>query len=183
MPIEPGDRILFMKVGIHAGESLEEIVRRKRQEIDEEGHAFWGYGGGTCHPRTMVQPFAEASPGPIKLVMHPMASKHFAAPVRAEEFSEDGINWSPVPPGINCRGSRFALLLGDLEEVDETVDLARTRVAIGPNEGRVGASYVQGRADKACLEVTDAPGAETKQLAIGLRATVLRPFAVFLRNS
>jgi hypothetical protein len=183
MPIDPGDRILFMKVGIHAGESLDDIVRRKRQEIAEEGHAFWGYGGSTFHPRTMVQPFAAASPSPIVLVMNPMTSKHFAEPVRAEEFSEDGVNWAPVPPGIDCRGSRYALLLGDLEEVDETIDLARTRVAVGPNTGRVGATYIQGRADKACLEVTDSPGAETKELAIGLRATILKPFAVFLRNS
>lgn len=183
MPIDPGDRILFMKVGIHAGESLDDIVRRKRQEIVDEGYAFWGYGGNTCHPRTMVQPFAAASSSPIVLVMHPMVSNHIAPPIRADEFSEDGVNWAPVPLGINCVGSRYALLLGDLEEVDETLDLARTRVAVGPNAGRAGASYIQGRADKACLEVTDSLGAETKEYAIGLRATILKPFAVFLRNS
>lgn len=182
MSIEPGDRILFMKVGIHAGESLEDIVRRKRKEIDDEGCAFWGYGGATCHPRTMVQPFAAASPSPIVLVMHPMVSKHFAEPVRADEYSEDGVHWAPVPSGINCVGSRYALLLGDLEEVSETVDLAQTRVAVGPSAGKVGADYIRGRADKACLEVTDAPGGNSKQLTIGLRASIVKPFAVYLRN-
>src|SRR3954453_6489390 len=104
MTIEPGDNILYMKVGTHASEELSDIIGRKRAEIQAEGMAFWGYGGNTCHPSSMVRPFAMGSVGPIVLAMKPMASKHFAEPVRAEEYSEDGIKWRPVPEGINCRG-------------------------------------------------------------------------------
>jgi hypothetical protein len=56
--IRPGAGVLYMKVGTHAGESLEDILRRKTREIEEAGYALWGYGGNTCHPLTMVQPFA-----------------------------------------------------------------------------------------------------------------------------
>lgn len=153
MTIQPGDNILYMKVGTHASEGLSEIIRRKRAEIETEGVAFWGYGGNTCHPTSMVQPFAMGSSGPIVLAMQSMTSNHFAEPVRAEEYSADRINWKPVPDGIHCRGSRYALLIDGLEEVEETVDLARTRVAVGPSLGKVGASYIRGRVDKACLEV------------------------------
>ena len=114
-----GDVILFMKVGTHANETLGDIIRRKRLEIDEAGLVMWGYGGNTCHPRTMVQPFAaaHASSGQvIRLCMQPMESKHFADPVRADEYSIDGIKWIPVPTPINVLGSRYALCINDLRE-------------------------------------------------------------------
>ena len=57
--VEPGAGLLFMKVGVHAQETLEDIVARKMGEIDKAGYGLWGYGGNTCHPGTMVQPFAE----------------------------------------------------------------------------------------------------------------------------
>lgn len=182
MSIQPGDNILFMKVGTHATEDLAAIIGRKRDEIEAEGMAFWGYGGGTCHPSTMVRPFAMGSAGPIVLAMQPMTSNHFAEPIRAEEYSEDGVNWKPVPRGINCVGSRYALLVDSLEEVADKVDLARTRVAVGPSRGKVGANYVQGRVDKACLEVVDEPAGDPKVIDIKLRANLVAPYAVFLRN-
>jgi hypothetical protein len=57
--LRPGGNILYMKVGIHAQETLEDIIARKTREIDEAGYAFWGYGGNTCHPTTKVQPFVQ----------------------------------------------------------------------------------------------------------------------------
>lgn len=182
MAIQPGDNILFMKVGTHASEELSDIILRKRAEIDAEGFAMWGYGGNTCHPTSMVKPFALATTGPIVLAMHPMVSNHFAEQVRAEEYSPDGINWQPVPEGINCLGSRYALLIDSLDEVEEEVDLSRTRVAVGPSRGKVGADYIQGRVDKACLEVTDQTAGDSKIVAIGLRANLVKPYAAFLRN-
>ena len=79
--IKPGQGLLYMKVGTHARESLEDIIARKTKEIEDAGLAFWGYGGNTCHPQTMVQPFArkfERQGGVIYLCMQPMESKHFA---------------------------------------------------------------------------------------------------------
>src|SRR5260370_25735378 len=111
--IEPGAGLLYMKVGTHAKESLADIIKRKRKEIDDAGHAFWGYGGSTCHPTTMVQPFVKAYEergGAIYLCMEPMNSNHFADPVRAEEFSVDGFRWEEIPPAINAKASRYALV-------------------------------------------------------------------------
>src|SRR3954466_7870680 len=87
--------LLFMKIGVHAQEPLASIIARKTKEIEDAGFAMWGYGGNTCHPRTMVQPFAESCVirnAPIYLCMHEMDSRHFAEPLRANEFSPDGIN-------------------------------------------------------------------------------------------
>lgn len=181
MTIESGDKVLFMKIGIHASESLESIIERKRAEIQDEGFAFWGYGGNTCHPTRMVQPFALTTTGPIVLAMQPIVSNHFADPIRAEQYSADGITWKDVPPGINCVGSRHALLIDSLAPAGFDLDLSRTRVALGPSRGKVGTDYIKARVDKACLEVVDTPHGEAKSIEIGWQATLADPYAVFLR--
>jgi len=188
--LRPGQGILFMKVGKHAKESLEDIVARKRREIDEAGFALWGYGGNTCHPATMVRPFAEeraALGETITLCMEPMDSKHDAPPVRATEYSTDGVDWVKIPKAINSVGSRFALFLSDLSEVDFELPLSGTEVAIGPREGRSGHQYIQHRVDKACLTVRDEAtilndSKQDKIVKIRLTATLMAPYAAFLRG-
>ena len=86
MKLNSGTGVLFMKVGTHASESLDDIIARKTLEIEKAGFAMWGYGGNTCHPTTMVRPFAaefENKGGTLYLCMQPILSKHFAPPVRA----------------------------------------------------------------------------------------------------
>jgi hypothetical protein len=180
-----GDGVLFMKVGTHANEPLDEIFERKRREIDEAGFAMWGYGGNTCHPRTMVQPFAHehrVAGRPIRLVMEPMNSKHFAAKLRADQFSVDGFDWSDIPNAINVLGSRYALCIRDLRETDSELTLSETRVALGNSMGKSGDLYVRGRVDKACLDVVGR-GHAGPVVEIGLVADLVEPYAVFLRNT
>jgi hypothetical protein len=176
-----------MKVGTHAMEPLEEIIARKQREIADAGFALWGYGGGTCHPQTMVQPFASdflKRGMPIYLVMEEMESKHFADPVRAEQSSPDGLKWTDIPGSVNVLGSRYALRIKSLQKETFDLPLAHTRVAVGPTRGRAGHLYVSGRVDKACLEVTvpefELP--DDRTVRIGLVAELEPPFALFLRN-
>ncbi|OHV18693.1 hypothetical protein EOS93_14610 [Rhizobium sp. RMa-01] len=188
--ITPGAGILFMKVGTHAQETLADIIKRKSQEIKETGYGLWGYGGNTCHPTSMVQPFAkgfEAAGKPIHLCMESMLSKHFAEPLCAAEFSLDGIKWEKIPDSIEVRGSRFALKIGEIFEKDFKLPLNRTRVPVGPNAGRLGSRYISGRVDKACLEVLAAPEIVNRdepvaERQINLVAELKAPYAVFLRN-
>jgi hypothetical protein len=186
--IKPGAGVLYMKVGTHANEPLDEIIERKQAEIDAAGFALWGYGGNTCHPTTMVQPFArdfELRGETIHLVMHPLVSNHFAVTTRAEEMSKDGQEWTPVPDAINVLGSRYALAIVGLQPVEFALPLSQTRVAVGNSRGRRGDAYIQGRVDKAVLEVVDEPpDDESPQRAaeeIGLVAQLVEPFAVFVR--
>lgn len=180
--MQPGEAVIFMKVGTHANEDLASIIERKRREIDEAGFSMWGYGGNTCHPRTMVQPFARthaAEGRRIVLVMEPMASRHFAEPLRAVEYSVDGRDWEPIPDPINVLGSRYALCLANLEKADTSLSLADTRVAVGNSTGRTGSEYIKGHVDKACLEIVSATGDDARP--IGLTAQVIEPYAVLLR--
>jgi hypothetical protein len=186
--LKPGDGFLYMKVGTHAQETLADIVARKRREIEEAGYALWGYGGNSCHPVSMVQPFAREfvrKSGRIYLCMQPMDSKHFAEPLRASKFSMDGVHWEEVPAPINCKGSRYALIIKELREEHFDIALPNTRVALGNSMGRPGNAYIAGRVDKACLvaqEGIDAEENDEQRIHIGLVAEIHDPFAVFVKD-
>ena len=125
---------------------------------------------------------------PIVLCMERMVSKHFAEPIRADEYSTNGVNWKNVPDGIDAVGSRFALKIQDLSLADFDLPLAATEVAIGRSAGKTGSEYVKGRVDKACLNVRTDPSLlndpqQGKIIKIGLTAKLIEPYAVFLRTS
>lgn len=187
--IRPGAGIVYMKVGKHAQESLADIIKRKSDEIHKAGYTMWGYGGNTCHPTTMVQPFAEdvnKTGAPIYLCMQAMDSKHDADPLRAHEYSVDGLKWKEIPKDINVLGSRYALVIKSLREEDHVLKLHETRVALGANAGRVGSRYIRGRVDKACLFVDEKPeltnDGEATDININLVAELVDPYSVFLRD-
>jgi hypothetical protein len=187
--VKPGEGLLFMKIGSHAREELADIIARKSEEIRRTGFGMWGYGGNTCHPTSMVQPFARAFAERgqiIQLCMQRMESNHFAEPVAAAEYSVDGVSWHAIPKTIEVRGSRYALVIDRLSEERFTLPLDQTRVFLGPSIGRLGSKYVQGRVDKACLEILDAPELSNRanpvNAEINLVAKLCDPYAVFLRG-
>ena len=180
--------MIFMKVGRHAGETLEEIIERKMEEYTKAGQVFWGYGGGTMHPISRVQPFLQSrieQGEKIRLVMESIVSKHPDTEVFATEYSRDGVTWEPIPDGVKVRGSRYALVLGELQTEDLMVDLARYQVATGPSTGRPAADYIKGRVDKGCLELNPSPSIHlpSKEVHVTLSAEVQQPYAVLLRAS
>ena len=185
--LKDGDPFIYMKVGVHAREDLKHIIARKREEIRNAGGAFWGYGGNTCHPLNAVQPFLrdETERGvAVHLLMQEIESHHYADQVRAESYSEDGAIWAPVPEPINVWGSRYALVIDSLDEVDLSVALSDTRVGIGRFQGSPGSEYVRGRVDKACLVYAPA-GAVTQdvqRIQLKLAAKLVAPYAVMLKN-
>lgn len=187
--VRPGDGILFMKIGTHAQETLADIIKRKQGEIESTGFGMWGYGGNTCHPSSMVQPFARsfADRGrTIRLFMEAMESNHMADPLCAAEYSIDGIKWSEIPQSIRVLGSRYALVINSLRHEELHLPLDQTRVPVGPSTGRLGSRYIKGRVDKACLEVLEQPelsnDAEPREIPIRLIAELQAPYAVFLRG-
>lgn len=186
--IRPGAGIIFMKIGKHANENLASIIKRKTEEIKDAGIAMWGYGGSTCHPSSMVQPFAQSIAGqgkPIYLVMEAMNSKHFAETKSAQQFSVDGLSWQNIPKPINVVGSRYALIIKKLREEEFALPLNQTKVPLGNSTGKLGSSYIQGRVDKACLEVLAEPirtNEEIRERPISLVAELYEPYAVFLRG-
>jgi hypothetical protein len=184
--IKPHNGLLFMKVGLHSGETFEDILNRKRREYERAGMIFWGYGGGTCHPTRVVQPFAKMKlekGEDIYLVMEEIDSRHPDTKVVAKEFSEDGIKWKPIPRGIEVRGSRYAVVLDEIQPGDLDLNLSQYEVAVGPSAGKRASDYVGGRVDKACIipssSLNPELGSGTKKITYV--AKIKPPFAVFTR--
>ena len=104
------EAFIFMRVGNHAGETFESILQRKQREFEEAGKIFWGYGGTTLHPIKHVQPFARVwmpKEGAIRIVMQAIESKADPDVLPANEYSVDGVNWEPIPTGIEVTGSKL----------------------------------------------------------------------------
>jgi hypothetical protein len=181
------DNIIFMKVGRHAGETFEKILERKQREYERTGMIFWGYGGGTMHPIQRVQPFARMRVEhgkTVSIVMEEIDSRHPDTEVFATHYSSDGVNWERVPKDIQVRGSRYALVLNELQEGSLDIDLRDYRVGAGPSEGALAAGYVRGRVDKGCLERREEVDESESSRIIRVRhAAVLKePFAVLLKS-
>lgn len=183
--LKPGDPFLYMKVGVHASESLEDIIKRKRAEIEEAGVSFWGYGGSSCHPLNAVQPFVKevtAKGTTVRLLMQEITSRHWAQG-EATEYSSDGTTYKAVPKGIKVLGSRYALVLKTLDEIDTDVPLFETTVGVGRMAGVSGAKYIRGHVDKACLVYDPKAKHEQQGNSVHLRlaAELAEPYAVLLR--
>ena len=181
--------LIFMKVGLHAQESIEEIMARKQKEFENSGSIFWGYGGGGGHTIRAGQPFAKGVGGggeQVLIVMQKMDSKHKAPPEIAKEYSDDGVVWKPIPRGIEVRGSRFALVLDELRLEEFDVDLGELKVGVGPSRGRRGDKYLVGQNDKGCFVFFEreipVPPEERIVKSVSLVARVKSPFAVLVRN-
>jgi len=181
------ESFVFMKVGQHAGEEFDAIIERKIKEIKDTGMSFWGYGGQTCHPTKQVQPFAKRvieRNGSIFLYMETI--KSFADPdiVPATMFSVDGINYQPIQDGIKVTGSRYAIVLDEIQRTDDLkVPLSVYEVACGNSRGKLATDYLKGRVDKACLELNqDRPIlTEIPEKIISFVAKMKEPFAVFVK--
>ena len=180
------DFLVFMKVGNHAGETFDQILDRKRREIEDAGRSFWGYGGNTCHPLKQVQPFVRSKlklskTGSVYLLMHYIDSQ---APetLAAKEYSADGVKWEAIPDGILVTGSRYALVLDEIQPGELILPLDHFGVAIGPSRGVSAREYLQGRVDKGCFERLGNPGPGPDEgTKISYVARLCDPYAVLLK--
>jgi hypothetical protein len=148
------DSFIFMKIGSHAGETLEQILERKQREIEHAGRSFWGYGGASCHPLTQVQPFARSvsqQSSQVYLLMEYIHSTADPDIVPATEYSSDGVRWEKIPEGINVTGSRYALVLDEILPGELELPLHNYSVGIGQSRGKSASEYLTGRVDKGCL--------------------------------
>jgi len=175
-----------MKVGQHAGENFEDILQRKKEEYEAAGMIFWGYGGTTLHPTKTVQPFMRTyeKKNGIFLMMQIVKSNADPDIIPAKEYSSNGVDWEPIPDGINVYGSRYALVLDNIEPGELDLKISHYKVGYGLSEGKLAHEYLKGRVDKGCFSKAEKPLYEpdAKDVKkISYQAKIKNPYAVFLR--
>lgn len=147
------DNIIIMKYGVHAGESISNIIERKFKELKLTGNFYWGYGGTLCHPISQVQPFlknAAESNNSVYLLLTPTKSNNYNDFLESKEFSYNKINWFPMPKNIHVYGSKYALICRDLKKSDFEINLCEYEVSVGASKGKSISEYFKGRVDKCC---------------------------------
>ncbi len=183
----PPDAFIFMKVGNHAGENFEDILRRKNEEYKKTGKIFWGYGGTACHPISQVQPFVklyEKENGSVYVLMQEIDSRAVPMIAPAKQYSVDGVNWEPIPEGISVTGSKYALVLDEIKSTDFDIEHEAYEIGAGPSIGKNAVDYMKGHIDKACLvKSTNIAANQTNKLKrIKLAAKLVPPYAVLLKG-
>lgn len=181
----PCNNIIFMKYGVHASESIESIVKRKMEEIEQCKKMFWGYGGVLCHPLNQVQPFLKENvvrKEKTYLLLSKTDSELNNVPQIANIYSCDKTNWKPIPKGIKVLGSKYAIVCGSIEQCDFNLDLSSYIVSVGNSKGRMLSQYIHGRVDKACGRYNkDISNVESRIVNITLYAEIVYPYSVFLK--
>lgn len=183
---DKSDAFVFMKIGAHAGEDLDSIMRRKLDEIKYTGMSFWGYGGPTCHPTKQIQPFARRiveKKGYIYLCMETIESNADPDVIPATMYSADGINYKPIPDGICVTGSRYAIVLDEILPEEFQIPIEAYEVASGRSMGKPATAYIRGHVDKACLEFNSSRLIDStkKTKKISFVGRMKEPYAVFVR--
>lgn len=178
--------IIIMKIGYHAGESLNEIINRKKDEKKKSGIIFWGYGGTLLHPTRQVIPFVNESlqHGNIPmLLMCITPSKHQPSKElsKAREFSVDGTSWNPLPEGVVVTGSKYALICDRIIEVNFEIESNEYKVAVGRRKGQSLGEYLKFRIDKACASLNKDSAKGSVKIHVSLIGELTEPYATFLR--
>lgn len=176
------DHVVFMKVGYHAGETIESIAARKMAEVDRYGFTYWGYGGSVCHPLTQVQPFCRKIDELPWVVFLGTNSDPGLASATMNDVSNDNRNWGSVSPHF-VTSSKWGLVIGAMEFKPAEVHLDSYEVAIGPSTGTQLSSYLRGRCDKACASRVAAhtDGKQGQPVPVVAMARLVEPLAVFFR--
>ncbi|MDE2716675.1 MAG: hypothetical protein OXI33_06625 [Chloroflexota bacterium] len=181
------EAFIFMKVGWHGGDSLKDILNRKKIELKEAEMIFWGYGGTVLHPTNQVQRFVKGWKEKIEVLMQVVESNSGSGPPAgtAKQFAvSDKELWKRIPKGIKT-GGKHALVLDEIRECKLELDLRDYEVGIGPSsKGKKNAAdYLSYRTDKGALVKAKPPQnrpKEPKRVLIKYRAYLKHPYAVFL---
>ncbi len=187
------EAIIYIKVGTHAGETIDEIISRKQGEEKRAGLFFWGHGSGMLNPSTRVIPFVEESrhrgimPKVLMHIMYRNSGKNYSSNSHiAQYYSIDNKNWKPIPKGILVTGSKYALVCKNLRKVETFIDLGMYKVANGKGKGMLLNSYIRYRVDRACAFLKDPLPEDLARsdttVEISYVTDLVEPYAVFLKG-
>ncbi|MDP9401745.1 MAG: hypothetical protein M3P85_00090 [Actinomycetota bacterium] len=173
--------------GPHIGETLADIVDRKRSDVERFGWCLWAYGGrGNVHPETEVRKLAReyGSGGVLPLLMPDTGRKYpdngvpftgyRVQPHGPLEVLPDGM--SPVTGGSSSWAFRITSL-GWSE--DAVIDLARYVAPYSRRGVQPLRDYLKGSHGRASAARVSAAGPDVER-RVHVVATLEPPYAVFL---
>ena len=128
------NHVIFSVIGTHAGESEEEIFRRKTEDINRVGFTLWLYKSSQVKPNTIQDFCKKAKKGgkSVFIFFIKPSSSGSARPTKielsAKSYSVDNKKWKILPKKLTpvtgeiSKGA-YALILYSLKEVSSKVNL------------------------------------------------------------
>lgn len=176
--------------GPHIGETLPEIVSRKRRDIDKFGWTLWAYGGmGNAHPETEVRRLTGdyLEDGELLPLLMPDSGKKYpetGVPFTGYRVSRGG-PVQPLPDGLSQvtgGASSWAFRITSLEWSDNAAIDVGQYVAPYSRRGRQPLpEYLKGSHGRACA--ARELGASTSVIRpVQILASLAAPYAVFLQR-
>jgi hypothetical protein len=172
--------------GPHIGETLVDIVERKRRDIERFGWCLWAYGGmGNAHPETEVRRLAnDYAEGQVLPLLMPDTGKKY--PDNGVPFtgyqrlrSEDAVD---IPDGMSAvtgGASSWAFWITSLEWSNAaSVDVAHYTAPYARRGIQPLPEYLKGSHGRACAARGAATGSAERRVHIV--AELVEPYAVFL---
>jgi hypothetical protein len=178
VPVRPA---ILSIIGWHAKESPEDIVRRKREDVEKVGRTVWVYQSWKARVRE-VQRFGSAYPNPTVYFLEGGAFPAATAQ-QALQMSPDESRWESLLKGIGKVTGKLpggGLFIGELSAVpDREIDLWEylEHPALQPLRFQQGAST-------ACVVPAQngpAGGMKSRKRRVVAIGRLAPPYAVFLR--
>ncbi len=171
-------KVIIMKYGVHADENVDNIIKRKQKEIEDNGFCFWGYGGVLLHPVNQVQPFCKDDD--VYLLLTRTKSDFIGNSKRSKSYSINNKEYKNIPSSINVYGSKYALVFTQLKEYNKDINLCDYKVGIGNSKDKPLVDYFKFRVDKACATKCD-NSLKEKLVHIDYIAKLKYPYSVFVK--
>ena len=127
-----------------------------------------------------MQPFCKAN-NKVYLLLTPTHSELNSNPKRAESFSIDKYTWLNFNSKINVYGSKYALIIKNLQKCNFEIDLKDYEIAIGKSKGKNLSEYLRGRVDKACAIKNIKDKNYSKKVKIIMIAELVSPYSIFVK--
>lgn len=169
-----------MKAGPHSGNSLDVIIKMKKEEEEKFGIFYWGYSGTLCHP-FKIQKFAmEAIKNKtIPKLLFSVTESAYNPPgiKKVYKYSLDARVWKDLPTGVYLWNCDYAIIATNLKEVEAYVDL--NEYVVTEKKKRLG-EYLRYRVNKACAKFYGATRFP-RLVKVKYVADIVSPFCVFLK--
>lgn len=132
--------VVISVVGTHAGETLDNIFKRKKKEIEKVGHALWLYKSHSAKP-DVIQKLAKFGKNDLECFFISASSKSGARPTKEQHisgyFSVNKKRWQLMPKGTLVTGSSksaFALVLKRIDLINRDIDLWNYSSFVDPHK-------------------------------------------------
>ena len=184
--------VIISIIGPAAGETVAEILERKKGEIERTGRSFWLYRSYRARPsgiQDLCKESLSKKNSPICIFIKP-ATENGAQPTRgrniAKEFSKDGNSWEKIPKGVLVTGlvpNASAMIFDKLDDVERGVFLNLWDYSQFLSPGRA-VRIIRGASTIRCIRKSsrndpDRMGSNIREVvAIG---RLVKPFSVWLR--